>query len=247
AAASRSRSSVSTPTAERRTSRRSRGRRTLTCPRMSSRTLLPHPSSVPSPRTSLRLPQVPRSLIRPTSRESSSPLQTRSSPVSIAITGGIGAGKSEALAAFARHRAATASADELVHSLLQQDPEVLRELADRFGPDVIAADGGANREAIARAVFEDPVELAWLERPLHPRVIQAQAAWREELAARPDPPRVVVTEVPLLFETGGDERFDVVVVITAPPEVRAARRPVADLREARLLPDEEKIRRADYA
>jgi dephospho-CoA kinase len=56
-----------------------------------------------------------------------------------------------------------------------------------------------------------------------------------------------VTEVPLLYETGGEKRFDVVVVITASPEVRAQRRPVADNREARLLPDEEKMRRADYA
>ena len=176
-----------------------------------------------------------------------SPLQTTTSPVSIAITGGIGAGKSSALAAFARHGAATASADEFVHRLLQEDPEVLQKLADRFGSEVLGPEGGADREAIARIVFEDPVELSWLEQLLHPKVIEAQAAWRDGLAARPDPPRVVVTEVPLLFETGGDERFDVVIVITASPEVRAARRPVADSREARLLSDEDKIRRADFA
>jgi dephospho-CoA kinase len=58
---------------------------------------------------------------------------------------------------------------------------------------------------------------------------------------------VSVTEVPLLYETGGDRRFDVVVVITASPEVRAARRPVMDKREQRLIPDEEKLRLADYA
>jgi dephospho-CoA kinase len=57
---------------------------------------------------------------------------------------------------------------------------------------------------------------------------------------------VTVTEVPLLYETGGDKRFDVVVVITAPPEVRAERRPVADERERRLLAETEKIRLADY-
>ena len=53
--------------------------------------------------------------------------------------------------------------------------------------------------------------------------------------------------VSLLYETGGDKRFDVVVVITAPPDVRAKRRPLADEREQRLLPDDEKIRRGDYA
>jgi dephospho-CoA kinase len=57
---------------------------------------------------------------------------------------------------------------------------------------------------------------------------------------------VTVTEVPLLYETGGDRRFDVVVVITAPPDVRAERRPVADEREQRLLAEGEKIRLADY-
>lgn len=177
-----------------------------------------------------------------------SPLQTAStSPVSVAITGGIGAGKSAALAAFSRHGAATVSADELVHRLLSKDPEVLRELEAHFGAEVVGPDGGADREAIARIVFNDPAELEWLERLLHPRVIRSQAAWREELAAGPDPPRVIVTEVPLLFETGGDERFDVVVVITASPEVRAVRRPVADKREDRLLPDSEKVRRADYS
>jgi dephospho-CoA kinase len=176
-----------------------------------------------------------------------SPLQTTTSPVSVAITGGIGAGKSSALSAFARHGAATASADELVHRLLQEDPEVQQKLADRFGSAVIGPDGGADREAIARIVFEDPVELTWLERLLHPKVIEAQAAWRDGLAARPHPPRVAVTEVPLLFETGSDKRFDLVIVITASPEIRAARRPVADGREARLLSEEEKVRRADFA
>ena len=176
-----------------------------------------------------------------------SPLQTTASTLSVAITGGIGAGKSSALAAFARHGAATASADDLVHDLLRDDPEVLQKLVDRFGPAVIGQDGGADREAIARIVFEDPVELSWLERLLHPKVIEAQAAWRDGLAARPDPPHVVVTEVPLLFETGGDMRFDVVIVITASPDIRAARRAVADSREARLLSEEEKIGRADFA
>jgi dephospho-CoA kinase len=78
-------------------------------------------------------------------------------------------------------------------------------------------------------------------------VVREHAAWRDELARGPDPPRVTVTEVPLLYETEGDKRFDAVVVITASPQVREARRPVADSREDRLLPEEEKVRRADYA
>jgi dephospho-CoA kinase len=129
---------------------------------------------------------------------------------------------------------------------LREDPDVRRELAERFGIEVIGGDG-ADRAAIARVVFNDPAELDWLEELLHPKVVRDHTAWREELARRSNPPRVTVTEVPLLFETGSDERFDVVVVITASPEVRARRRPIADTREGRLLPEEEKVRLADYS
>lgn len=105
---------------------------------------------------------------------------------------------------------------------------------------------GADRAVVARIVFNDPEQLDWLEELLHPRVVQEHSSWRAQLADGPDPPAVTVTEVPLLYETGGDKRFDTVVVITAPPEVRAARRPIADEREQRLLAEDEKIRLADY-
>jgi dephospho-CoA kinase len=137
------------------------------------------------------------------------------------------------------------SSDEIVHRLLRADPEVRRELAERFGTGVIGFDG-ADRAAIARIVFNDPEQLDWLEELLHPKVVREHAAWREKLAASLDPPRLSVTEVPLLYETGGEKRFDAVVVITAPPEVRAGRRPAADARQERLLPEEEKVRLADF-
>ena len=108
-------------------------------------------------------------------------------------------------------------------------------------------DDGADRAAIGRVVFSDPEQLQWLEELLHPRVVQEHARWQEELAAATNPPSVTVIEVPLLYETGGDERFDRVVVITASPDIRAARRPVADAREERLIPDSEKVRLADYS
>jgi dephospho-CoA kinase len=167
-------------------------------------------------------------------------------PLAVAITGGIGAGKSAALEAFGRHGAATRSSDEIVHRLLQADPGVRRAVVERFGPGV-AGDDGIDRAALARLVFNDPVELDWLEQLLHPLVVRDHSSWREEVADSPAAPAVTVTEVPLLYETGGEKRFDVVVVITAPPEVRAERRPVADTREQRLLPDDEKVRLADYA
>ena len=88
--------------------------------------------------------------------------------------------------------------------------------------------------------------LLWLEGLLHPRVLARTEAWRDDLARLPDPPPLAVNEVPLLFEAGGEGRFDAVVVITAPREVRAARTNL-DEREERLIPDEEKVRRADFA
>jgi dephospho-CoA kinase len=168
--------------------------------------------------------------------------------VALAVTGGIGAGKSEALRAFERHGAAVISSDEIVHELLRSDQEVRYALRERFGDAVFGPDGQVDRERVAQAVFTDAAELDWLERLLHPRVVATYLDWRERLAERPDPPAVSVTEVPLLYEVGGDARFDAVVVITASPEVRVSRqvRPMQD-RERRLLPDEEKVARADFA
>jgi dephospho-CoA kinase len=165
----------------------------------------------------------------------------------VAITGGIGAGKSEALRAFARHGAAVISSDEIVHDLLRTDGGVKTKIAARW-PHVVGADGEIDRDRVAEVVFADQAELAWLEKLLHPRVVSTYLRWRRELGELPDPPAVCVTEVPLLYEVGGDTRFDAVVVITASPEVRISRhlRPLQD-RERRLIPDEEKVRRADFA
>jgi dephospho-CoA kinase len=177
------------------------------------------------------------------------PLRSRLLPTStrhVAITGAVGAGKSAALEAFARHGAATISSDQIVHRLLQRDPDVRRQLVDRFGPEVIGSDG-ADRAKIAEIVFNDADQLEWLEELLHPRVAGENLAWRAEQESRPDPPALTVTEIPLLYETGADRRFDAVVVITAPQAVRLERRPRTDDREQRLLPDEEKVALADYA
>ena len=170
-------------------------------------------------------------------------------PVTIAVTGGIGAGKSEALGAFARHGAATLSSDEIVHRLLREEPSVKHAITERFGDGVLDPDGEIDRAAVARVVFADRDELAWLEGLLHPHVLAAQARWRAEQAALASPPHVCVVEVPLLYETGGESRFDAVVVVTAPPDLRSARARHVDSarREERLLGDEEKARRADFA
>jgi dephospho-CoA kinase len=168
-------------------------------------------------------------------------------PVAVAITGGIGAGKSEALAAFERHGAATVSADEIVHHLLATDDAVREALVGRFGDGILDGDGRPDRRRIGERVFASPPDLEWLEAVLHPLVTETYMRWREELGRLDDAPAVCVTEVPLLYEVGGEGRFDAVVVVTAPEEVRIARRRVpADRRDVRLLPDEEKARRADY-
>jgi dephospho-CoA kinase len=168
--------------------------------------------------------------------------------VAVAVTGGIGAGKSEALGAFARHGAAVISSDEIVHELLRSDEQVRTAVRKRFGEGVFGADGEVDRARVAEIVFADQAELDWLERLLHPRVVAGYLRWREDLRALPDPPAVCVTEVPLLYEVGGETRFDAVVVVTAAPEVRVSRqvRPMQD-RERRLIPDEEKAARADFA
>jgi dephospho-CoA kinase len=167
-------------------------------------------------------------------------------PIAVAITGGIGAGKSTALDAFRAHGAATVSSDEIVHHLLEADDAVRDAVVAKLGEDVLT-DGRPDRAKIAREVFADRERLAWLEGLLHPLVSREYLTWRDQLAQLDEPPRVCVTEVPLLFEVGSEDRFDKVVVVTAPDALREQRRRVArDDRDARLLPDREKVRRADY-
>ena len=161
-------------------------------------------------------------------------------PLAVALTGGIAAGKTEALQAFARHGAAVISTDEVVHRLYREDNELQKTLRARWGERVFR-EGEVDRKEIGRIVFSDRAELAWLESELHPRVRAATDAWLAEQTAE-----IAVAEIPLLFETGGEARFDRVVVVTAPPEVRQARRGAVAEREDRLVPEEEKLRRADF-
>ena len=175
--------------------------------------------------------------MRPTRRKRLSPSPSR--PLAVAITGGVGAGKSEALAAFARHGAATISSDEVVHELYR-DEEVKAALEERFGT--------GDRAEVSKQVVADREALLWLEALLHPRVLARTEAWREELAHLPNPPAIAVNEVPLLYEAGAEGRFDAIVVITAPRALRVERAGKrVDEREERLLPEQEKLDRADFA
>jgi len=169
-------------------------------------------------------------------------------PLAVALTGGIGAGKSEALRMFKALGAATLSSDEVVHDLLRSDEEVRARLEDHFGLGVLASGGGIDRAVLGSLVFGQPEGLYFLESVLHPRVIREQRLFRERLAASPDAPPICVIEVPLLYEVRGEGRFDRVVVITASVDLRQKRAGSRlDEREERLISDTEKERRADFA
>ena len=167
-------------------------------------------------------------------------------PLTIGLTGGIAAGKSEALAAFRRLGAATLSSDAVVHELLESAP--LRDrLVERWGPEV-APPQGVDRSRIGQIVFADPDQLAWLESQVHPLVGQRTAEW---LAGLPAETEVAVVEVPLLFEGGRADVFDTTVAIITRDEVRheraAARgHALVDEREARQLSQPEKAAQAAH-
>ena len=167
----------------------------------------------------------------------------------IGLTGGIGAGKSEALSALERLGAATLSTDAVVHELLESG-EVRDLLVERFG-ERVAADGRVDRNVVATVVFGDPDERKWLEGVLWPRVGARVNEWREQIAHRDPPPRAAVVEVPLLFESGMEAVFDHTIAVVADEDLRrerAAKRGHAgvDSREAVQLSQSEKAERADY-
>jgi len=119
---------------------------------------------------------------------------------------------------------------------------VRQAVVERWGDGVLSGTE-VDRKRVGEIVFADRAELAWLESLLHPRVAAEQARWRDEQTAP-----LAVVEVPLLYEAGGEGRFDAVVVITAPEETRRARTEVADVseRQERLLSDDEKAAKADF-
>ena len=164
----------------------------------------------------------------------------------IGLTGGIGAGKSDALAAAGRLGAATLSTDRVTHELLGS-AEVRDLLVERWGPEV-APGGEVDRAKVAELVFGRPEELSWLESELHPRVGAAVAAWREGLGPEVE---VAVVEVPLLFEAGMEGAFDETVAVIASGAVREGRlgergQPGLEGREGRQLTQDEKAARADH-
>ena len=166
--------------------------------------------------------------------------------MTIAVTGPLASGKSTFVELLDELGAETVSADDMVHHLLAEDDETITRVTERFGEEV-RGEKGIARKALSQVVFGDAEALSDLEEILHPRV-------REETDRRASgsESRLFVAEIPLLFEGGGEERFDLTVAVTSPEERRRAwaeergmeeqqRRAIED----RQFSQEEKARRAD--
>jgi dephospho-CoA kinase len=172
--------------------------------------------------------------------------------LSIALTGNIAAGKSTVSDLFRRWGATVIDADALVREAQAPGTAVLAAIAQRFGADVMGADGTLDRAALRRRVMGDPAALAALTAIVHPVVRRRRAELTTAAAARGD--RIVVSEIPLLFEAADPAEFDAVVLVDAPPDVR--RRRLLDGRElpaaeadrmmAAQRPAESKRARSDY-
>jgi dephospho-CoA kinase len=167
----------------------------------------------------------------------------------VGLTGGIGAGKSTALAALERLGARTLSTDAVVHELYET-VELREAVVARFGADV-APDGRVDRAVLAERAFATPEDREWLERLLWPRVGARVAAFRQAAEAEQPAPRASVVETPLLFEAGLDGMYDATIAVVADEELRSRRASARghralDERAARQLTQAEKARRATF-
>ncbi len=167
----------------------------------------------------------------------------------VGLTGGLGSGKSTALAALQRLGASTISSDAVVHELYA-GPELRDAVVERFGTEV-APGGEVDRSAVAQRAFATPQDTAWLEGLVWPMVGARVAAWLEQARAADPPPRAAVVEVPLLFEAGLESIYDATIAVIADERLRSERaaergHAQVDERAARQLPQEEKARRATF-
>src|SRR5690554_5440335 len=173
-------------------------------------------------------------------------------PLVVGLTGSIGAGKSSVARLLQAHGALVIDADALARQATD-DPEVLASIARELGPGLVVY-GRLDRQATARRVFDDPAARAALNGIVHPWVGRRRLELQAAAARTPDPPPVIVHDVPLLFETGLDAAMAATVVVTAPLETRVARvvarsgLPPEEVRarDAAQLPQAEKARRADF-
>ncbi len=176
----------------------------------------------------------------------------------VGLTGGMGAGKSTALAALERLGAAVQSSDAIVHELYASDATLRDAVVARWGEQV-APDGVVDRSVVAERAFADDAERNWLEGLLWPLVGARVAAWLEQVRAS-DPvagedgigrPRAAVVEAPLLFEAGLESIYDATIAVVSDEALRRERadargHALVDERAARQLSQDEKARRATY-
>jgi len=167
----------------------------------------------------------------------------------VGLTGGLGAGKSTALAALGRLGAAVLSSDAVVHELYEGD-ELRAAVIARFGPEVAPA-GVVDRAAVARRAFASEEDRAWLEGVVWPLVGARVAGWLEQVRAQSPAPPAAVVEVPLLFEAGLQGLYDATIAVVSAEEWRRERaaaggHAVVDERAARQLSQQEKARQAMF-
>jgi dephospho-CoA kinase len=166
----------------------------------------------------------------------------------IALTGSIAMGKSTVAAMFEAAGIPVFDADRVVHRVQTDDQDVIAAIGQRFPGTV--SDGRLDRDALRTAVLGSPASLAALEAIVHPAVANARAAFIAEHRGSP----ALMFDIPLLFETGGADAFDKVIVVSAPADVQRQRAlarsgMTADKLDAiiaRQMPDAEKRRRADF-
>jgi dephospho-CoA kinase len=167
----------------------------------------------------------------------------------VGLTGGMGSGKSTALAALRRLGADVVSSDAIVHELYEGE-ELRDAVLARFGPEV-APGGNVDRAAVARRAFASEEDRTWLEGQVWPLVGARVAAWLERARAAQPPPPAAVVEVPLLFEAGLERMYDATIAVVSDEPLRQRRAAArghasVDERAARQLSQEEKARRATF-
>jgi len=178
----------------------------------------------------------------------------------VGLTGGVAAGKSVVCEMFAALGARVIQADKIAHQLMQPGEEVYQEVVRHFGPGILNPDGSVNRSRLAGEAFgsdSKPSRVQELNQIVHPTVIQRQEDWMEQVGKR-EHDAIAIVEAALILEAGAAKRFDRMLVVTCRPEQRvqrwsqrfkvdeqSAQREVTR-RMAAQLPDDEKIRAADF-
>ena len=170
----------------------------------------------------------------------------------IGLTGNIGSGKTTVADLLEAHGAAVIQADKLAR-LATQDSSVLIQIEQQLGPGLVAL-GKLNRRRTAEKIFQNEPARKLLNSIIHPWVRRVRTLMINELLEGPEPPELIIHDIPLLFETGVEVEFDAVIVVDAPLGLRATRvqasgrleRAEVQIRDSTQMPLKEKVKRADY-